>query len=80
MGRQGCLNARLDGAELTRYVQLTDHARRLLSQAVARQDWSARAVQRALRVAKTLADMADSPRVNVPHVAQAIQFRALNHG
>jgi len=80
IARQGCLNASLAGEALARHARPTDAAWRMLTQAATRQDWSARAMQRALRVARTLADVADSASISPSHVAQAIQFRALDRG
>lgn len=78
IARQGCLNASLEGDALTRIARPTADAWGMLTQTVTRQEWSARAMQRALRVARTLADVADSESIGPAHVAQAIQFRVLD--
>ena len=51
-------------------------ARATLLQAVERLGLSARAYYRVLRVARTIADLAGEPTVDVPHVAEALQFRS----
>jgi magnesium chelatase family protein len=73
--RQGGLNARLAGKALERHCALSDAARDLLRQARQRLDSSARAQHRALRVARTLADLEESEIVESRHVAEAIQYR-----
>jgi magnesium chelatase family protein len=73
--RQDCLNAQLGATGLLANVQLDDAARALLAEAIHRLGWSARASQRALRVARTLADLDGLEQPRLEHVAQAVQFR-----
>jgi len=75
LARQGRMNALLDGPALRKYVVLDEQGQKLLRDASERWVWSARAIHRVLRVARTLADMAGSGRVRLPHVAEALQFR-----
>lgn len=78
--RQGCSNQMLQGDALDQHLQLDDAAAQLLRKAADRLGWSSRATHRALRVARTIADLADSPHVASTHVAEAMQYRrALLH-
>lgn len=73
--RQDCLNARLEPDALADCARPDDAGRALMAQAAARMGWSARATQRALRVARTLADLAGSRGLRAQDIAQAIHFR-----
>jgi len=74
--RQGRPNAHLSPAELEHVAAATPAARALLERAADRLAFSARAVHRTLRVARTLADLAGEDAVDVGHMAEAIGFRA----
>lgn len=76
--RQNCCNAELSGGELERYCQLTDGDKDYLYQTLSRLNFSARAYHRILRVARTIADLAHSPAVKRPHLAEAISYRNLD--
>lgn len=73
--RQGRVNAELEGAELEAYCPLDPAARDLLRETVRRLDGSARARQRMLRVARTLADLEGAAAIAARHVAEAAQYR-----
>ena len=70
------LNALLSNAALREYCPLDTAGRRLTADAVDRGGMSARAVHRALRVARTIADLANEERMTVMHLAEALQYRA----
>jgi magnesium chelatase family protein len=75
--RQGTENGRLDAADLTTRCQVAAAARRTLMTAVDRLGLSARGFHRALRVARTIADLARSDRVEDHHVREALTLRQL---
>lgn len=76
--RQQCLNAHLDLAGIQRHCALTETDGRWLEQAVERLGLSRRASHRVLKVARTLADLAGSPALERPHLAEALQYRQLD--
>ncbi len=55
-----------------------DDGRRLLEHASRALGLSARAWHRILRVARTIADLADDDRIRAPHIAEAIAYRSLD--
>lgn len=74
--RRGVLNARLTAAALRAHVALDAAGRRLVSEAVDRGGMSARAVHRAMRVARTIADLEGEERVSAKRLAEALGYRA----
>ena len=73
--RQGCANAALDSAALDRHARLETAAADFLRAAATRLGWSGRSQHRALRVARTIADLAGAERIATAHVAEAMQYR-----
>ncbi len=71
-------NAQLKPRHLKKYCTLQPPGQELLEQAMARLGLSARAYGRILRVSRTIADLADSDRIEQAHVAEAIQYRSLD--
>jgi magnesium chelatase family protein len=72
------LNARLRGAAFRRHCAPEPAGRVLLDEAMARLGLSARAHDKVLRVARTIADLEGTEGLRVEHVAEAIQYRALD--
>ncbi len=73
--RAGKPNAVLSNREAQRDCELTTSDRGLLERALDRLGLSARAYHRILRVARTIADLADSERIGTAHLSEAIQYR-----
>lgn len=70
-------NAEIPGNAMRRYCSLDDAAMRLLAHASAKRQFSARALDRIARVARTIADLASEASIRAEHVAEAIQYRSL---
>ncbi len=73
--RQGFTNAQLQGAALETHCALNPGASSFLQTAATRLGWSARSYHRVLRMARTVADLSESASIQVPHLAEAIQYR-----
>jgi len=69
---RGALNARLTSTELRACAALDGAGRRLVADAVDRGGMSARGVHRAIRVARTIADLAGEERVTAMRLAEAL--------
>ena len=75
LARQGVPNHALQGRAIDEHVGLDDAAAAFLQTAAVRLGWSARATHRAMKVARTIADLGGSAAVTVAHVAEAVQYR-----
>ncbi len=71
-------NSRIPAGKLVKYINLTDDAKKMLSLAFDKMGMSARAYDRILKVARTIADLESSECVEMPHIAEAIQYRNLD--
>jgi magnesium chelatase family protein len=72
------LNAELSPGQLPRLCRLAPEAARLLGAAMSRLGLSARGHDRALRVARTIADLGDAETISAAHCAEAVQYRGLD--
>jgi len=73
--RQGKSNARLAPREIETHCVHDASGARLLAQAMARLSLSARAYHRILKVARTIADLADCDGIAASHIAEAVAYR-----
>ena len=76
-GRVTC-NARMTPRLLRKHCALDSESMELLKQAVANVSLSARAYDRILKVSRTIADLAGAPKIQAVHLAEAVQYRALD--
>ena len=71
-------NARMGSRELKSYCALTEQTMELLKFAMSDLNLSARAYDRVLKVARTIADLVNSENVAPDHISEAIQYRSLD--
>jgi magnesium chelatase family protein len=73
--RQPVPNAALEAGHIDTLCVLDDDAARFAQSAARRLQWSGRGLHRALKVARTIADLAGAERIGTGHVAEALQLR-----
>ncbi len=71
-------NAQMQTSHLRQFCALDDSSRNLLEGAIRKLGLSARAMDRVLKVSRTIADLADDDSVKSYHVAEAIQYRTID--
>ena len=71
-------NAQMTPRLLQKYAQLDERGRNMLQTAMDRLNLSARAYDRILKVARTIADLDGSPDIQSAHIAEAIGYRSLD--
>jgi magnesium chelatase family protein len=75
---RGFYNSRMPARDVRKVCALDDAGERTLEMAVRRMGLSARAHDRILKVARTVADLDHSPTVTAKHLAEAVQYRSLD--
>ena len=73
-------NARMGPEEMRKFCQLDDECAGLMKDAFETMGLTARSYDRILKVARTVADMEGSEEIQPQHIAEAIQYRAVNLG
>jgi magnesium chelatase family protein len=71
-------NSRMTNQEIKRHCQLDEAAEGMMRMAMTELNFSARAYDRILKVARTIADLANSESIQADHVGEAIQYRTLD--
>ena len=77
-GNASTRNAQMTSRQIRAYCELSTEGERLLERAMQQQGLSARAHDRILKVARTIADLDGCPQIESRHIAEAIQYRTLD--
>ena len=72
------VNAYIPQRDLRRHAALDREGLQILEEVARAMGLSARSLDRVLKVARTIADLAASPRVTAAHLAEAVQYRSLD--
>ncbi|MEI7840770.1 MAG: YifB family Mg chelatase-like AAA ATPase [Methylococcaceae bacterium] len=78
IARSGKANSALTAKEVKQWCEVSDSSHRLLDQAMERFGLSNRAYHRILKLARTIADLANSPDIEIQHLSEAIGYRKLD--
>ena len=79
-GSGALVNAELNVPQVREFCALDSEGAWLLKTAMEQQGLSARAYDRILKVARTIADLDDKAEIGIAHLAEAIKFRSLDAG
>jgi magnesium chelatase family protein len=71
-------NAQMETREIRRFCEVSPECDRLLRNAIEAFGYSARAYDRILKVARTIADLEARPAIEPQHISEAIQYRSLD--
>lgn len=68
-------NSEMKNQDITKHCILQENAKQLLATAVSKLDLSARSYYRIIKIARTIADLANTEQIEKPHIAEALQYR-----
>lgn len=75
IARQACTNQALSGPALDVHSALGPDAATYITQVANHFAWSGRSTHRVLKIARTIADLADCQAIQAEHIAEAVQYR-----
>jgi magnesium chelatase family protein len=73
-------NAQMSSRHIKRHCQVDESSCRLLEAAIDKLGLSARAYNRILKIARTIADLEHAVQISAAHISEAIQYRNLDRG
>ncbi len=76
--RRGKVNSELTVPEIKKFCSLSEQGHQILEQAMEQFGLSHRAYHRILKLARTIADLAHSEKIEIPHLSEAIAYRKLD--
>ncbi len=69
------INSKIEGKILEKFCEIDESGRKLLQSSMQKMQSSIRGMTRILRVARTIADLEDSEKINENHLLEAISYR-----
>ena len=71
-------NAKMTPSQTAEFCRLSESGKKILERCFETMDLSARAYDKILRIARTIADLEGSETIEVPHITEAVQYRSLD--